>query len=583
FSSLPTITNSITIDGTTQPGYAGMPLIVFNGAGRPGFLIAAGHSTVRALVVMDCGTASVPASGIVLSTNGGNVIAGCFIGCDATGTNSGYQKNNYLHGIQIDNSPNNVIGGTNAADRNIIFGNGGSGVAISGAGATNNLVEGNYIGLNLAGTPGYPNGFTSFNVPNVLITNAPRNTIGGVVAGARNAIAGYADGIRLAGLGATGNQIQGNYIGTAPNGSAFPGGYNKYYYRGVWIVNAPSNTVGGAVSGAGNLISGTSYGITISGTNANANVIQGNFIGTDVSGTSTNDNYMGIYISQGAQGTLIGGAVAGARNLISANDSEGIYISGSSDNVVQGNFIGTDITGTAALGNTPPGYLGSGVMIDSYLFPATNNLIGGASAGARNIISGNHDTGIEFGYGPSNNVVQGNFIGTDVTGNQPLGNVNDGVLIGGALSTLIGGTNSGDGNVISANGGNGVDVQSGATGTVIQGNTVGLTFSSVLSAAKPAPSGKPRPQDGPVVVFLLDGQNPILDYFTDKIQVGPPIGFGSGFPGGNFIGVSDGGNGVAVVGGSGVTVSGGFYYVAGKTGTLINNAGDIQPSPIITT
>jgi hypothetical protein len=202
FSSLPTITNSITIDGTTQPGYAGMPLIVFNGAGRPGFLIAAGHSTVRALVVMDCGTASVPASGIVLSTNGGNVIAGCFIGCDATGTNSGFQKNNYLHGIQIDNSPNNVIGGTNAADRNIIFGNGGSGVAISGAGATNNLVEGNYIGLNLAGTPGYPNGFTSFNVPNVLITNAPRNTIGGVVAGARNAIAGYADGIRLAGLGA---------------------------------------------------------------------------------------------------------------------------------------------------------------------------------------------------------------------------------------------------------------------------------------------------------------------------------------------------------------------------------------------
>jgi nitrous oxidase accessory protein NosD len=73
-------------------------------------------------------------------------------------------------------------------------------------------------------------------------------------------------------------------------------------------------------------------------------VIQGNFIGTDVSGTSTNDNYMGIYISQGAQGTLIGGTAAGAGNLISANDSEGIFISGSSDNVIQGNFIGTDVT-----------------------------------------------------------------------------------------------------------------------------------------------------------------------------------------------------------------------------------------------
>ena len=579
YGGLLLVTNPVAIDGTTQPGYAGMPLIVLDGASRPGFQITGGNSTIRALVVMDCGTASVPASGIVLSTNGGNVIAGCFIGCDATGTNSGYQRNNYLHGIQIDNSPNNVIGGTNAADRNIIFGNGGSGVAISGAAASNNLVEGNYVGLNLAGSPGYPNGFTSFNVPNILITNAPSNTIGGLVAGARNAIAGSADGIRLTGLGATGNQIQGNYIGTAPNGSALPGGYKKYYFQGVRIVNAPANTVGGAGSGAGNLISGTSYAITISGTNANANRIQGNFIGTDVSGTSTNDNYLGIYISDGAEGTLIGGTVPGAGNLISANDSEGIFISGSSDNVIQGNFIGTDVTGTAALGNTPPGDLGSGVLIDAYLFPATNNWIGGASAGARNIISGNNDTGIEFGYGPSNNVVQGNFIGTDVTGNKALGNVNDGVLIGGAVGTLIGGTNAGEGNVISANGGNGVDVQSGATGTLLEGNTVGLSFSSAAPAPSPSPAGKPKGGPGSAFTFLPNGQSDFLFNYADGNSSGslyPLIG--------NLFGVGSGGPGNTVLNCGGNGIFGGTYVLMDPSGQpiVLVNGNNNQAAPVVT-
>jgi hypothetical protein len=279
------VTDPVTIDGTTQPGYAGMPLIVLDGKGRPGLLITAGNSTVRALVVMDCGTASAPASGVVLSTNGGNVIAGCFIGSDATGTNSGYQIKNSLDGIRLDNSPNNVLGGTNASDRNVIMGNGGSGITISGAGASNNLIQGNFIGLNRTGAVGWGNGSSSFNVPNILITNAPNNTIGGLVAGARNAIAGYSDGIKITGLGATANQVLGNYIGTAADGSELPGGYKSYYYQGVRIDNAPSNTVGGTSSGARNLISGNSYGITISGTNANANVIQGNFIGTDVTGT----------------------------------------------------------------------------------------------------------------------------------------------------------------------------------------------------------------------------------------------------------------------------------------------------------
>src|SRR5665213_1850794 len=269
----------------------------------------------------------------------------------------------------------------------------------------------------------------------------------------------------------------------------------------------------------------------------------------------------------------------GARNVISANDSEGIYISGSSDNVIQGNFIGTDVTGTAALGNTPPGYLGSGVMIDSYLFPATNNWIGGASAGARNIISGNHDTGIEFGYGPSNNVVQGNFIGTDVTGNKALGNVNDGILIGGATGTLIGGTNAGAGNVISANGGYGVDIQSGASGTVIQGNTIGLTFNSIQSPAKPEPLGKPRPQDGPVLVFLPDAGD-ISDYYGGPTEVGSP----SPPAGNNYFGFPGNSYGIAALWSDPLTIYGNNYYSPGPAvnSLYLLNPNDPPPSADIT-
>jgi RHS repeat-associated protein len=222
------------------------------------------------------------------------------------------------------------------------------------------------------------------------------------------------------------------------------------------------------------------------------------------------------------------------------------------------------------------------VLIDYYLFPATNNLIGGASAGARNIISGNNDTGVEFGYGPSNNVVQGNFIGTDVTGTQALGNINDGVLIGGAAGTLIGGTNSGEGNVISANGGNGVDVQSGATGTVIQGNTIGLAFGSVLSAANPAPFGKSRPIGaGKPMWYLPDGQYDAL--FNDA---GPSkVGSSSSSADNNYFGLP--GSGSAIVGlfSDPISVYRNSFYSPGPPFDLINlvSPNNTPPSATIIT
>jgi hypothetical protein len=112
-------------------------------------------------------------------------------------------------------------------------------------------------------------------------------------------------------------------------------------------------------------------------------VIEGNFIGTDASGTKALGNgFKGVAIFA-ASNNLIGGTTASARNIVSSNRTGGMLISGSgaTGNQVQGNFIGTDVNGTANLGNTL-----AGVRVDN---GATNNVIGGTTNGARDIISGN--------------------------------------------------------------------------------------------------------------------------------------------------------------------------------------------------
>jgi hypothetical protein len=205
------------------------------------------------------------------------------------------------------------------------------------------------------------------------------------------------------------------------------------------------------------------YGIFIG---SGGNVIEGNFIGTDVTGSAGLGNGAGVPIFS-ASGNTIGGTTAGARNVISGNEGYGVGIFDSSTgNLVQGNFIGTDATGTVDLGNSA-----YGVVI--YYSGASNNIIGGTTAEARNIISGNDVGGISLWNGVTGNLVQGNFIGTDVTGTVDLGNVWGGVSIGDASNNIVGGTTSGAGNIISGNDMNGVDIAgSGATGNLVQGNFI---------------------------------------------------------------------------------------------------------------
>ena len=397
-SALPTITDPVIIDGTTQPDFVSTPIVELDGTSAgavDGLNITAGSSTVRGLVIN-----RFSGDGIELTTNGGNTIEGNYIGTDTSGS---VDEGNGVYGVYINDVSGNTAGGTTAAERNIISGNDWRGVQIEGSGATGNVVEGNYIGTDVNGTADLGNTFDG-----LLIYGAPSNTIGGTASGARNVISGNGFGVSISGSGATGNVVQGNYIGTDVNGTADLG--NSAI--GVYIERAPSNTIGGTTAGAANIISGNdSNGVYLYGSGATGNQVQGNYIGTDVSGTLDLGNLNGVVIS-GAPTNTIGGTTSGARNVISGNGF-GVFISGSgaTGNVVQGNYIGTDVNGTADLGN-----LFGGVWITD---ASSNNTIGGTAAGAVITIAFNGGDGVQ--------VDDATATGNTISGNSIYSNVGNGI------------------------------------------------------------------------------------------------------------------------------------------------------------
>jgi hypothetical protein len=245
-------------------------------------------------------------------------------------------------------------------------------------------------------------------------------------------------------VNSNGNTIDGNFIGTNSSGTAaLPNGSQGV---GALIIGgtASNNIVGGVTPAARNLISGNvGEGVFVQlGT---GNTIQGNLIGTDLTGTMAIGNTDRGVLATGVN-TVVGGITVDARNIISANN-RGVDLNGGSSCTVQGNFIGTDVTGTIALSNP-----NAGVNVNTGL---SNNLIGGltATAGAPpgNLISGNTGNyGVVLGGDASSNFIQGNIIGADISGAQPLGNLG-GIMITGPGNT-VGGMESGAGNIIAFNG-----------------------------------------------------------------------------------------------------------------------------------
>jgi hypothetical protein len=248
-------------------------------------------------------------------------------------------------------------------------------------------------------------------------------------------------------------------------------GLQVFYFSGsgVAVLDAQNNQIGGAAAGEGNVISSNWDGVNLVGGGTMNTIVRGNYIGTDASGTVAMGNLeAGVWIGEGAQHNLIGGDTESERNLISGNRGNGLVIDGGTYNTVSGNYIGTDVTGTTALGN------GSGGV--SLAWSAQYNLIGGDAPEERNVISGNHLEGVSIGTGHTmHNMVSGNYIGTNAAGTAALPNGNSGVILtNGAQENLIGGTTEAERNLVSGNGGDGVTIAgSGVMNNVVQGNYIG--------------------------------------------------------------------------------------------------------------
>jgi hypothetical protein len=357
--TLPDVTAPLVIDAWAQPGWTAAPVIELNGAGAgasvSGLTIKGGASTVRGLVIN-----RYTANGLQLMTLGSNTVAGCYLGTNAAGASA---SANAGIGLNVFNSGSNTIGGTATSAGNLISGNTGTGLTITGTG-TGNLVQGNTIGLNAAGTTRVANG------ANGIYLNSASNTIGGLTSAARNVVAGNTVQNLTIDAAASGTVVQGNYFGTTASGTAGPvNGYDNI------LVNASSAQIGGTANGAGNTIAyaagaGGGRGVTVTGAYT-GNAIQGNSIfgnatiGIDLAGdgVTTNDGAKTanqpnllmdypVFTSASLSGTTLTvagyvGSAAGQSTFASARVE--VFLSDASNSNGQGKtylgFLSTDASG----------------------------------------------------------------------------------------------------------------------------------------------------------------------------------------------------------------------------------------------
>jgi hypothetical protein len=518
-SPLPPITEAVLIDGYTQLGAAINPLPQQNpdspetdfailpirldgnlaGPGANGLTIVGSNSIIRGLSITRFAGAGIAIEGAGAV---GNTVDGNFIGIAAFNPNLNAHTlpiNDVINpstnplangeGVRV-SGPNNRVGGTLPPSRNVIQGNRGAGVSLMGAGGTGNLVEGNFL-LDNGGD-------------GVLVTTS-NNFIGEAVgagpAGGGNVISGNQQhGVYILGdpvlgnLLTRGNIVVNNEIGTdiglagvqPPIRGTLP---RPNRLEGVLIQDAPSNLVGGLTDSSRNVIaSNGDDGLGIHNLLATGNPVQGNYVGFNL---RTNIVYLlpnnqdGLNIT--TSNNTIGGATTGARNTIANNSNNGITITGvdALGNPfvdAQGNRIA--VSGNRVLGNYI-GTVGGGddfgnTLAGILILDAADTVVGGTESGAGNVISGNNQGVLIRNPAASGNVVQGNFIGTNAEGTTDLGNAIDGVQIDNAPRNTIGGTVAEAANVISGND-RGVRLTgAGATTNVVQGNLIGTDSTGAL-------------------------------------------------------------------------------------------------------
>jgi YVTN family beta-propeller protein len=349
-SPLPIIDDAVVINGYTQSGAsvatnstpAVIKIILDGSSAGPGngIHILSGNCEVHGLVINNFN-----GDGIHIESGGNNTISGNYIG---TNSNGDVKASNLFRGLSIINSSENLIGGITPAARNIVSGNARVGILIEGVDARNNVISGNYVGLNAAGTD------TLSNSNAGIVIVAPENTVGGVMPGARNIIAGNrGSGVALYSAQSINNRVIGNFIGTDVSGQNALGNL-----RGVNLLNCSKSYIGGFNSNERNIISGNErHGVRLA-EGAFENFVTGNYIGTDVNGQAALANGY-LHPDSLGTGVFLYGTPNNRieNNIISANQSRGITIirAESYGNLIKNNKIGTDNTGHNPLPNTVNG------------------------------------------------------------------------------------------------------------------------------------------------------------------------------------------------------------------------------------
>ena len=373
---LDTITEAVVIDGTTQPGYAGTPIVWIDGLLQglgDGLTATSANVTVKALVVGNF------SSGVGVKLTGGDSrLESSYIGVDRTGLLA--IPNAY--GVVVSGG-GNAIGAAGAG--NVISGNFIEGLTLAAPFGLASTVQANRIGTDPTGMVPIPNFGNGIYIGQAVGTASSYITVGGANPGEGNIIAAnFGDGIRIENV--SDNLVLGNTIGADAAGAAAMANFGN----GVMVMgNASSNIIGGA-GGSRNLISGnqgdgvrfaTSIGTV-------GNVVAGNYIGTNAAGTAAIAN-VGSGVWVGPAGATVGGTAAGMGNVISGNSGNGVSLQ--SNALVLGNRIGTSADGLSAVPNA------DGIYIDG-----NNNIVGGTLAGEANLIAFNQFVGISVFSGTGN-------------------------------------------------------------------------------------------------------------------------------------------------------------------------------------
>lgn len=345
-TALPTVSDPVNIEGLTQAGAscAAWPptlRIELRGEAVPpqsiGLNITAGGTTISGLAITGFDI------GVRLANGTGNKLECNFIGLDASGT--GAVGNDI--GVNV-LSDDNIIGGGQAGQRNVIANATFSGIRIAGS-ANNNLVAGNYIGMNAAGDADRGNDDAGIH----LTENAHSNRIGGQGAGSRNIIAGNRLGVYIE---TDQNEILGNFIGVSTSGAALPNSEH-----GVLVEGGAGNRIGGGGAGEGNIIAGNGGdGVRLLVGSQN-NQVYGNRIGVNAAGTALGNGGSGVLLSSNSSSNQIGGVGSGQGNTIAHNQNDGVTVigAGATGNSIRGNAIhsnsglGLDLRSPGDTGVTP--------------------------------------------------------------------------------------------------------------------------------------------------------------------------------------------------------------------------------------